>query len=100
MSVVAVPTLHLFGGEMDGYRQQVEFLTRPDIFYAVPLLEMEDIKKLRNPASRQHAIKTRGRLAYKFWQVSATEEAIEYRYQRVPDMDPPQHKKDTERSAP
>lgn len=80
-----MPWICLYGDECDGYRQKVSFLERPDIYYAVPLLDMEDIKAIKDPKSKEAAFKDRARLAYTFWEMVATEEDIEYRYQRAED---------------
>lgn len=88
-----MPWLVLYNGEADGYRQKVSFLERPDIYYAVPLLDMEDIKTIKDDKARDAAFKSRGRLAYTYWEMKAVEDEVEYRYKRTEDKSldlPPQ----------
>ena len=80
-----MPWIVLYGDECDGYRQKVSFLERPDVYYAVPLLDMEEIKSIKDPKSKESAFKERGRLAYTYWEMRATDDEIEYRYQRAQD---------------
>jgi hypothetical protein len=86
--VMTVPVIHLYGGECDGYRQKVRFTTRPEVFYAVPLLDMERIRKTVKPTvARETAIEEARRLAYTFKKIQVGGDDVEYRYERAPDQD-------------
>lgn len=80
-----MPCIVLYSGECDGYRQEVSFLERPDVWYAVPLLDLEEIRTMKDAQKKHQAFKERARLAYTYKEVMATEEEIEYRYVRAED---------------
>jgi hypothetical protein len=83
-----MPTIRLYGGECDGYGQKVPFTERPDIFYAVPLAEMESIKKtIKSPLAKQVAIERAKRLAYVFHRTRKSDDGLEYCYQRCAEKD-------------
>lgn len=85
-----MPTIRLYGGECDGYGQKVPFTDRPDVFYAVPLVEMEEIKKtIKTPLGKQVAIEKARRLAYTFQRIRAVGEELEYCYKRCAEKDRP-----------
>ena len=87
--MVEVPTVHLIGGECDGYRQKVTMVDRPETFYVPSLNDLDQIKGIRDPATKVAAFKDLGRLAYAFETVLATEKDIEYRYRRCAERDLP-----------
>jgi len=83
-----MPRIHLYGGECDGYWQRVPFSQRPDIFYAVPLADMAEIKNtVRGPLAKEVALRRAQRLAYTFQRVQVGEEEMEYRYERSEQQD-------------
>jgi hypothetical protein len=81
-----MPVLVLYGGECDGYRRAVTFLEKPDIYYAVPMLDLEFVSQIKDAHTKEAAFKARQRLAYAFWEVEAGEEDTEYRYKRIVDQ--------------
>jgi hypothetical protein len=86
-----MPTIRLYGGECDGLGQKVPFTERPDIFYAVPLLVMEEIKKSAISAlQKQVATDKARRLAYKFEKIRAVDKELEYCYRRCAEKDKPE----------
>lgn len=85
-----MPTIRLYGGECDGFGQKVPFTERPDVFYAVPLLAMEEIKKtIKSPLAKQVAIEKSRRLAYTFQRIRTVDKELEYCYRRCAEKDKP-----------
>jgi hypothetical protein len=83
-----MPTIRLYGGECDGYGQKVTFTERPDIFYAVPLMVMEEIKKnVRTPLAKRSAMEKARCLAYAFEKIRSADDEIEYCYRRCAEKD-------------
>lgn len=60
----------LFGGEKDGYGQNGELMVeedaRPEVFYAVPNLDEDKIKKVRGLSAKVELRDRLAVLAYKF----------------------------------
>lgn len=84
--------IRLYGGECDGCGENVSFNDAPESYYAVPLLEMERIKKIRSPLAKQVAIRKARRLCYTFKQVKVFEDTgmapgMEYCYERCATQD-------------
>jgi hypothetical protein len=85
-----MPWIHLYGGECDGFAQKVPFSERPDVFYAVPLLEMAEIKKtVRSPLAKKVATEKARKLAYEFQKSRLIDSEIEYCYKRCAEKDKP-----------
>ena len=85
----SVAVLHLFGGECDGHVVTVSKADRPDVFYAVPLLDND---KIRLAKSKEAKLAVRDRLAVLAYEYDGEEHktedgAAEYRYQRCPARD-------------
>lgn len=96
--VVVLPMIRLYGGECDGYGQKVSFNEAPETYYAVPLTEMEQIKKtVKSPLAKQVAIEKARRLCYTFKEVRVFEDTgmasgMEYCYERCAKQDKNQAK--------
>ena len=76
----------LLAGECDGHRQPAVFDDRngrPDVFYAVPLADLDDIKKISDPMAREAAYKSYGKLAYVFSHCMASKDGLLYHYRRA-----------------
>jgi len=82
--------LHLFGGECDGHVIMIGKNDRPEILYAVPLLDNE---KIREAKSKEEKLAARDRLATLAYELvddgerRTVEGALEFRYQRCPEKD-------------
>jgi hypothetical protein len=80
----------LYGGECDGYEEETNVTThsRPEVFYAVPLLDMGEIKILKDPASKMAMKTALSTLAYAFKDyVPHSEHGLVYRYLRCAEKD-------------
>lgn len=76
--------MSLNGGEKDGWETQISEDSRPDVFYAVPNLDEDQIKKARGEAKRE----LRDRLAilaYKFDPDTST--GGHFKMRRCPELD-------------
>lgn len=83
--------LHLFGGECDGHIVMISQGDRPDVFFAVPLLDNERIREAKGKEAKL-AIRDRlATLAYEYvddGQQHRTAEGVpEHRYLRCPGKD-------------
>lgn len=80
--------IRLYGGECDGFGQKVAFNEAPELYYAAPLLEMEEIRKtIKNPLAKQAAIEKARTLAYRFEEIKVFDgngmaNGMEYCYKR------------------
>jgi hypothetical protein len=84
--MTTMPWVRLYGGELDGWREEVAWTDSPDIFYVVPLADIVDIDSIKNEKARAAAYKAYARLAYSFKSVMATESGVEFCYHRcLPD---------------
>lgn len=77
--------LQLFGGEKDGWSMPVSVDGRPDVFYAVPNLDEDQIKKLRSANAKEELRDKLSVLAYKFDPDRST--ASHFRMYRCSELD-------------
>jgi hypothetical protein len=85
-----MPQIVLFGGECDGHTVPNCGVDRPDVFYAVPLVEEPKVKAIRGKVKRKELQEKLGRLAYKFHRVVSKQGiGLEFQYERAPELDKP-----------
>lgn len=77
--------LQLFGGEKDGWSDNVSPDSRPDVFYAVPNLDDDLIKKAHGTKVKEDLREKLSVLAYKFDADKST--ANHFRMMRCPELD-------------
>lgn len=80
-----MPKMQMFGGEKDGWSMPVSSDGRPDIFYVVPNLDEDQIKKLRSQKAKEELRDKLAILAYKFDPDRST--ANHFRMYRCPELD-------------
>jgi hypothetical protein len=84
-----MPHIALYGGEQDGQLiPDASAKTRPEIYYAVPLVDDDKLKRVRGQNKKNELRERLGVLAYKF-QKEVMREGIgnEYVYVRAPQLD-------------
>lgn len=77
--------MQLFNGEKDGWSAEVSLDARPDVFYAVPNLDEDLIKKTRSTHAKSELRDKLAVLAYKFDPDRST--AKHFRMVRCPELD-------------
>lgn len=81
--------MQLFGGEKDGMGQDGELSIsskdRPDVFYAVPNLDEDKIKKTRGNDAKREMRDRLAILAYKFDPTDSDDKR--YKMKRAPELD-------------
>ena len=84
-----MPKMVCFGGEKDGLGMNGELTVsaseRPDVFYAVPNLDEDTIKKVRGNTAKQQLREKLSILAYKYDPDVST--AARYVMRRCPELD-------------
>lgn len=80
-----MPKMQLMGGEKDGWDDTVSLDGRPDVFYAVPNLDEDRIKKTKGAAAKEELRDRLAVLAYKFDPVIST--ANHFKMCRAPELD-------------
>lgn len=80
-----MPKLQLFGGEKDGWDSTVSIDGRPEVFYAVPNLDEDRIKKTRGTQAKQELRDKLAVLAYKFDPDISS--ANHFKMRRAPELD-------------
>ena len=80
-----MPILICVGGEKDGLEVDVAAKDRPDVYYALPNLDEEKLRKERNVSARQKLREQLAVLAYRY----DPEHSSKDRFQMVrsPDLD-------------
>lgn len=82
-----MPELQLVGGEQDGHKVTVATSNCPEVFYAVPLADVEKIRAVRGNLNRLILRDRLAILAYRFDKIHAVDGRVELRYVRAPEMD-------------
>lgn len=84
-----MPHIALYGGEQDGQLiPDANPKSRPDVYYAVPLLEDSRLKEIRGQLKKNQFREKHGVLAYKFdKEVMREGIGLEYQYIRAPKLD-------------
>ncbi len=80
-----MPKMQLFGGEKDGWDTTVSLDGRPEVFYAVPNLDEDKIKKTRGNNAKTELRDRLAILAYKFDPDTST--ANHFKMRRAPELD-------------
>lgn len=75
----------MFGGEKDGLEVPITATARPDVFYAVPNLDDEKVKRARGERAKQELRERLSVLAYKFDPEKSS--GNRYRMYRAPALD-------------
>ena len=77
--------LHLFNGECDGHTVMISHADRPDVFYAVPLLDNEIIRNTKGKEAKLAVRDSLAILAYEYrddGEHRTVDGALEFRYYR------------------
>jgi hypothetical protein len=84
-----MPQIQLVGGELDGMELSIASVTpRPDIYYAVPLLDEAVVRATKGSKARATLRRKLGILAYVYDSTVRKEKVgWEYQYIRCPDKD-------------
>lgn len=82
-----MPELQLMGGEQDGHTVTVATSNCPEVFYAVPLADVEKIRAANGNLNRLILRDKLATLAYRFDKIHAIDGRVELRYVRAPEMD-------------
>ena len=82
-----MPELQLVGGEQDVHTVRVATSNCPEVFYAVPLADVEKIRAASGNLNRLILRDKLARLAYRFDKILSIEGRVELRYVRAPEMD-------------
>lgn len=82
-----MPDLQLVGGEQDGHTVRVATSNCPEVFYAVPLADVEKIRAAVGNLNRLILRDKLACLAYRFDKIVAVDGHVELRYLRAPEMD-------------
>ena len=82
-----MPELQLVGGEQDGHTVRVATSNCPEVFYAVPLADVEKIRAASGNLNRLILRDKLARLAYRFDKILSIEGRVELRYVRAPELD-------------
>lgn len=97
-----MPQIQLIGGEMDGLTMPIQSVqARPDIYYAVPLVDEVLVRATKGTKARAALRRKLGVLAY-VYDKTVRKERIgwEYQYLRVPDRDKVTKPDDAAQEAP
>jgi hypothetical protein len=82
-----MPHIALYGGEQDG-QLIPDAKKRPDVYYAVPLVDDEKLKRVRGQNKKNELRERLGVLAYKFEKEVMREGiGLEFVYVRFPELD-------------
>lgn len=84
-----MPQIQLVGGELDGMEMSIASVTpRPDIYYAVPLLDEAVVRATKGSKARASLRRKLGVLAYAYNKTVRKEKVgWEYQYVRCPERD-------------
>lgn len=84
-----MPNIQLQGGEQDGYQSPINSVTtRPNIFYAVPLIHEDLVKATKGVKARTALREKLATLAYAYEKtVRKDKVGWEYVYVRAPELD-------------
>ena len=84
-----MPHIHLMGGEQDGQLvPNADAKNRPEIYFAVPLVDDAKVKDERGQRKKDELRKRLGTLAYRFEKEFLREGiGLEYVYVRAPKLD-------------
>lgn len=82
-----MPELQLMGGEQDGHTVMVATSNCPEVFYAVPLADVQKIRAVQNSLDRLILRDKLAVLAYRFDKIVAIDGRVELRYVRTPELD-------------
>jgi hypothetical protein len=82
-----MPDLQLVGGEQDGHTVKVATSNMPEVFYAVPLADVEKIRSAHGNLNRLILRDKLARLAYRFDKIISIDGHVELRYVRAPEKD-------------
>lgn len=77
--------MQLFGGEKDGWDTTISPSSRPDVYYAVPNLDEDLVKKVRKAEAKQELREKLAVLAYKF--DPDTSSTNHFKMVRCPELD-------------
>lgn len=80
-----MPKMDLMGGEKDGWWVKISADARPDVFYAVPLLDEDRVKKTKGETAQRELAERLATLAYKYDPARST--ATHFRMYRAPELD-------------
>lgn len=80
-----MPRMSLMGGEKDGWETTVSEDGRPDVFYVVPNLDEELIKKAKGHNAKLELRDKLAVVAYKFNKDEST--ATHFKMYRAPELD-------------
>jgi len=84
-----VPQIQLIGGELDGLLMSIASVTpRPDMYYAVPLLDESLVRETKGAKARAAMRQKLGTLAYAYNRTVRKDcVGVEYQYFRCPEQD-------------
>lgn len=83
-----MPHIALYGGEQDGQLIPDVPKEHPEVYYAVPLVDDDKLKKVRGQVKKKELRERLGVLAYKFEKEIMREGiGMEYIYVRAPQLD-------------
>lgn len=84
-----MPQIHLVGGELDGLEMPLPAVqARPDVYYAVPLLDEPLVRGTKGTKARAAMRRKLGTLAYVYDKTVRREKVgWEYQYLRCPEQD-------------
>lgn len=83
-----MPEIQLMGGEQDGHTVTIPSISDcPEIFYAVPLADLEKIRATEGTTQRLAIREKLATLAYRFDRIHVTGDDATLRYSRAPERD-------------
>ena len=84
-----MPQIQLINGELDGLLMSISSVTpRPDMYYAVPLLDEPPVRETKGTKARAAIRQKLGTLAYAYNRTVRKDiVGVEYQYVRCPEQD-------------